>query len=401
MDGIPQQFAYLNQLTKVYSQTRSKSWNGDRENVEKAPLDQIPVSLCDELFLGAGNEKWGWLIATFMGAVTFSIGTTYAACTTKQGKYMEAAEKLSLHKIDYSQAPALLELDQVELDLFIKIMENLEDSIPEILHNLTHPGEYTRMSQRSNYRLVGEDGQQPRVTVFEQDEFDIINENGITYWEHMTSPPANCPPGWRQERIQIPLITLGPLLSFCKYAGMLKLAEVSKNMPWTSRTGYSHQRGLTNVQKQWHAQSRIPEVSLNLNGQDASGADLMNADITLWKLDNANLSNSNLSGANMRYKNISHAKLNNTDLRNTDLTGAELTKVELEGAQFNGAILKDTTIKLKLPDSLRSITWADYQEQSRLGTPGNLLTMIDSIDNDYEALKDSLRQQVNGVCKRS
>src|SRR5471030_2367448 len=133
----------------------------------------------------------------------------------------------------------------------------------------------------------------------------------------------------------------------------------------------------------------------NLNGANLSRANLSRADLSganLYEADlsGANLSRADLSGADLSGANLSRANLNGADLNGADLSWASLSKVDLSGANLNRANLSNISQEgalLCLPNEWNSTALDAYLNHINNRTSGSLLTMMDSIDEQYADVK--------------
>src|SRR5471032_250448 len=145
-------------------------------------------------------------------------------------------------------------------------------------------------------------------------------------------------------------------------------------------------------------------IGANLNGANLNGADLLRANLSgasLSKADlsEADLSGADLSGANLNRTNLREAKLNGANLRGVNLfmanlseanlNGASLFIANMAGANLNGADLSNISQEwalLWLPNW--DSAWLDaYLNHINNPESGSLLTMMDSIDEQYADVK--------------
>lgn len=137
---------------------------------------------------------------------------------------------------------------------------------------------------------------------------------------------------------------------------------------------------------------------INLSGANLSGVNLGGANLNKVKLCGANLSradlsSANLSGANLSGANLSAANLNRTILNKADLSSANLSKVNLIGSWLNEANLDNILQKggfIMMPQGRPK--WDNrtldlYLNHINNTESGSLLTMMDSIDEQYAAVK--------------
>src|SRR5471030_2991575 len=143
----------------------------------------------------------------------------------------------------------------------------------------------------------------------------------------------------------------------------------------------------------------------NLRGVDLRGVDLWGVDLSAAKLLRANLSGANLCGANLsganlwganlcgadlRGANLCGANLSRANLNGADLSWASLSKVDLSGANLNRANLSNISQEgalLCLPNEWNSTALDAYLNHINNRTSGSLLTMMDSIDEQYADVK--------------
>ncbi|WP_213993687.1 pentapeptide repeat-containing protein [Sodalis sp. dw_96] len=177
----------------------------------------------------------------------------------------------------------------------------------------------------------------------------------------------------------------------------------------------------------WEANMKlIAWGKANLRALNLTKADMISADWTEYDLNGTDLSKAYLRGACFIDTDLSDADLSRADLRGADLSGDELKRVSLRVANLNGINLSRVNLValafrgvnlsgadlstlppegalLKLPpwnaDNLDG-----YFNHYNNPTRGNLLTLIDSIDERYATVKvriarelmDSLKS-VNGA----
>src|SRR5471030_1478517 len=135
------------------------------------------------------------------------------------------------------------------------------------------------------------------------------------------------------------------------------------------------------------------------NRIDLQKANLTGASLSEANLDGANLSEANLRGANLSGANLTGADLFKTNLRGADLVGANLgganlSEANLKGADLCGANLNRANLSnilqegalLKLPE-WNSIILDAYLNHINNPESGSLLTMMDSIDEQYADVK--------------
>lgn len=137
---------------------------------------------------------------------------------------------------------------------------------------------------------------------------------------------------------------------------------------------------------------------INLSGANLSGVNLGGANLNKVKLCGANLSradlsSANLSGANLSGANLSAANLNRTILNKADLSSTNLSKVNLIGSGLNEANLDNILQEggfIMMPQGRPK--WDNrtldlYLNHINNTESGSLLTMMDSIDEQYAAVK--------------
>src|SRR5471032_9887 len=145
-------------------------------------------------------------------------------------------------------------------------------------------------------------------------------------------------------------------------------------------------------------------IGANLNGANLNGADLLRAnlsgaDLSGAKLNRANLREAKLNGANLRGVNLFMANLSEASLSGTSLLGANLNGANLNGASLfianlaganlNGADLSNISQEwalLWLPN-WDSASLDAYLNHINNPESGSLLTMMDSIDEQYADVK--------------
>src|SRR5476649_1250255 len=201
---------------------------------------------------------------------------------------------------------------------------------------------------------------------------------------------------------------------------------------------------LNNADLSWHQRGKSDDGftdlrDVNLSGANLSGADLSGANLNNSWLDKANLSGANLSeaclngslltdvnlsmanlsgirhswvslssaalrGANLSGANLSRVNFSRIDLSDANLRGVSLRMMDLSGAnlhgtnlsgadlrgtKLNGADLSDILQKgalLKLP-KWNSTTLDTHLNHINNPASGSLLTMMDSIDEQYADVK--------------
>src|SRR5476649_18486 len=145
-------------------------------------------------------------------------------------------------------------------------------------------------------------------------------------------------------------------------------------------------------------------IGANLNGANLNGADLLRANLS-----GASLSKAKLNRANLREAKLNRASLSEADLSEADLSGASLSGTSLLGANLNGANLNGASLfianlaganlngadlsnisqewaLLWLPNW--DSAWLDaYLNHINNPESGSLLTMMDSIDEQYADVK--------------
>src|SRR5471032_3221284 len=132
----------------------------------------------------------------------------------------------------------------------------------------------------------------------------------------------------------------------------------------------------------------------DLSEADLSGADLSGANLNRTNLREAKLNGANLRGVNLFMANLSEASLSGTSLLGANLNGANLNGASLfianlAGANLNGADLSNISQEwalLWLPNW--DSAWLDaYLNHINNPESGSLLTMMDSIDEQYADVK--------------
>lgn len=142
----------------------------------------------------------------------------------------------------------------------------------------------------------------------------------------------------------------------------------------------------------------------NLYEAKIINATLVNTCLFQTNLSLANLKNSVLKQANLAEANLELANLTNANLIEANLNHANLSAVTIRGANFTGANLDNTidTFSLNLPfnNYFNSRVHMNYMdildlELNHFNNSGkSVLTAIDSIDNQYSALKTKLALQL-------
>src|SRR5476649_975719 len=131
-----------------------------------------------------------------------------------------------------------------------------------------------------------------------------------------------------------------------------------------------------------------------LNRASLSEADLSEANLNRTNLREAKLNGANLRGVNLFMANLSEASLSGTSLLGANLNGANLNGASLfianlAGANLNGADLSNISQEwalLWLPNW--DSAWLDaYLNHINNPESGSLLTMMDSIDEQYADVK--------------
>src|SRR5476649_1674804 len=145
------------------------------------------------------------------------------------------------------------------------------------------------------------------------------------------------------------------------------------------------------------SEAKLNRASLSeadLSEADLSGADLSGANLNRTNLREAKLNGANLRGVNLFMANLSEASLSGTSLLGANLNGANLNGASLfianlAGANLNGADLSNISQEwalLWLPNW--DSAWLDaYLNHINNPESGSLLTMMDSIDEQYADVK--------------
>src|SRR5471032_2704902 len=135
-------------------------------------------------------------------------------------------------------------------------------------------------------------------------------------------------------------------------------------------------------------------IGANLNGANLNGADLSGANLNRTNLREAKLNGANLRGVNLFMANLSEASLSGTSLLGANLNGANLNGASLfianlAGANLNGADLSNISQEWALLWLLNwDSAWLDaYLNHINNPESGSLLTMMDSIDEQYADVK--------------
>src|SRR5471032_553548 len=135
-------------------------------------------------------------------------------------------------------------------------------------------------------------------------------------------------------------------------------------------------------------------IGANLNGANLNGADLLRANLSGASLSKAKLNRANLREAKLNRASLSEASLSGTSLLGANLNGANLNGASLfianlAGANLNGADLSNISQEwalLWLPNW--DSAWLDaYLNHINNPESGSLLTMMDSIDEQYADVK--------------
>jgi len=129
--------------------------------------------------------------------------------------------------------------------------------------------------------------------------------------------------------------------------------------------------------------------SAALRGANLSGANLSKVNFYRIDLSDANLRGDSLRGANLRDANLRGVSLRMMDLSGANLHGTNLSGADLRGTKLNGADLSDILQKgalLKLP-KWNSTTLDTHLNHINNPASGSLLTMMDSIDEQYADVK--------------
>src|SRR5471030_2161453 len=144
-------------------------------------------------------------------------------------------------------------------------------------------------------------------------------------------------------------------------------------------------------------EAKLNRASLSeadLSEADLSGADLSGANLNRTNLREAKLNGANLRGVNLFMANLSEASLSGTSLLGANLNGANMNGASLfianlAGANLNGADLSNISQEwalLWLPNW--DSAWLDaYLNHINNPESGSLLTMMDSIDEQYADVK--------------
>src|SRR5471032_923346 len=144
-------------------------------------------------------------------------------------------------------------------------------------------------------------------------------------------------------------------------------------------------------------EAKLNRASLSeadLSEADLSGADLSGANLNRTNLREAKLNGANLRGVNLFMANLSEASLSGTSLLGANLNGANLNGASLfianlAGANLNGADLSNISQEwalLWLPN-WDSASLDAYLNHINNPESGSLLTMMDSIDEQYADVK--------------
>src|SRR5471032_909978 len=160
-------------------------------------------------------------------------------------------------------------------------------------------------------------------------------------------------------------------------------------------------------------------IGANLNGANLNGADLLRANLSGASLSKAKLNRANLREAKLNRASLSEADLSEADLSGADLSGANLNRTNLREAKLNGANLRGVNLFVANLNGASlfianlagaNLNGADLsnisQEWALLWLPnwdsawldaylnhinnpesGSLLTMMDSIDEQYADVK--------------
>src|SRR5471032_271844 len=136
--------------------------------------------------------------------------------------------------------------------------------------------------------------------------------------------------------------------------------------------------------------NRMDLQKANLSGTALSEVDLSGVDLSWANLSWANLSGANLNGADLGRADLSWTALSEVDLSWANLSGANLYEAHLSGANLNRAnlsnILQEEAL-LYLPSEWNSTALDTYLNHINNLTGGSLLTMMDSIDEQYADVK--------------
>lgn len=151
---------------------------------------------------------------------------------------------------------------------------------------------------------------------------------------------------------------------------------------------------LSEVRLSFAEQSETVMIKANLSRSDLSNSYLTGSNLTGADLSEANLSNTilyhaELIGADLTGANLSGVRLEGANLDGADLTGANLNNAHLFNTKLKGANLSN----IKQGGTLLSLpTWnidTLDRDLNHFNNPiqGSLLTMIDSIDEQYADVK--------------
>ncbi|WGM01096.1 pentapeptide repeat-containing protein [Arsenophonus nasoniae] len=150
--------------------------------------------------------------------------------------------------------------------------------------------------------------------------------------------------------------------------------------------------------------SRVSLVHTNLAEANLNKAVLDTVNLEWGFLDRANLTDASLKNINLKYAKLREADLTgltmenviliNTDFTKANLSHANLKQVSILGANFSGANLDNTvdTFTLNLPKWNEANL--DHDLNHFNNSRNSILTAIDSIDNQYSALKTKLALQL-------
>ncbi|CNG03614.1 pentapeptide repeat-containing protein [Yersinia frederiksenii] len=177
-------------------------------------------------------------------------------------------------------------------------------------------------------------------------------------------------------------------------ANLSGLALLGLNLSGTNLSGANLSRAKLN----WTDLSGANLSGANLSGSKLGGAilsgiNLSGANLNKVKLCGANLSRADLSSANLSGANLSAANLNRTILNKADLSSTNLSKVNLIGSGLNEANLDNILQEggfIMMPQGRPK--WDNrtldlYLNHINNTESGSLLTMMDSIDEQYAAVK--------------
>src|SRR5471030_961956 len=130
-------------------------------------------------------------------------------------------------------------------------------------------------------------------------------------------------------------------------------------------------------------------IGANLNGAKLTGADLTGTDLSEADLLRAKLIGAKLIGANLNGANLNGTNLLRANLSGANLSGASLFIANLAGANLNGADLSNISQEWALLWLLNwDSAWLDaYLNHINNPESGSLLTMMDSIDEQYADVK--------------